>query len=336
MTVFAPLAGMLWRTIEAYGIDPRRVIDENLYQPGSAGHVSERIAFSTFEKMETKAAQVIDDPALGLRAAEHLHPSHLGALGHAWIASSSLRTAIERARRFSRMYHEQIELLISNEYGVMKVEYRLRYQSTMPELLADSQLATLLILCRLNFGKSLRPAFVRMRRAPPSDPKPWHEFFGVEVQFNQSENSLALWNHDADKRLTGSNPMLVALHEDVIKRQIAELDRSDILNRTLAVIMDQLPSGGVSEVSVANELNLTPRTLRRKLQDKGINFRTLLTNVRKELVKRYINDPSYSVTEISFLLGYTDTSAFSRAYRRWNGSSPTQTRNRSDTPNRRP
>ena len=331
MTVFAPLVGMLWRTIEAYGIDPRRVIDENLYQPGGIGLLSDRIAFSTYEEMETKAAQVIDDPAVGLRSAEHLHPSHLGALGHAWIASSSLRTAIERARRFSRMYHEQIELLISNEYGVMKVEYRLRYQSTMPEQLADSQLASLLNLCRLNFGKSLRPAFVRMRRAPPSDPKPWHEFFGVEVQFNQSENSLALLNRDADKRLTGSNPMLVVLHEDVIKRQIAELDRSDILNRTLAAIMDQLPSGGVSEVSVAKELNLTTRTLRRRLQEKGVSFRPLLTIVRKELVKRYINDPAYSVTEISFLLGYTDTSAFSRAFRRWNGASPTQARNRSES-----
>ena len=165
-----------------------------------------------------------------------------------------------------------------------------------------------------------------MRRNPPSDPRPWHELFGVEVQFNQSENCLALWNRDADKRLTGSNPMLVALHEDVIKRQIAELDRSDILKRTLAVIMDQLPSGSVSEVSVAKELNLTARTLRRRLHGKGISFRSLLTNVRKELVKRYLDDPAYSVTEISFLLGYTDTSAFSRAFRRWYGTSPTQAR----------
>ena len=326
MTVFAPLVGMLWRTLEAYGIDPRRVIDENTYQPGGSGRLNERIAFSTYEKMELSAARLINDPAAGLRSAEQLHPSHLGALGHAWMASSSLRTAIERARRFSRMYHEKIGIFITDESDVLKVEYRLRYQSSMPDMLADSQLASLLTLCRLNFGKSLRPAFVRMQRNPPSDPEPWHDFFGVKVQFNQAENCLALWNRDADKQLTGSNPMLVALHEDVIKRQIAELDRSDILNRTLAAIIDQLPSGGVSEGSVAKELNLTVRTLRRKLSEKGIGFRSLLTNVRKDLVKRYIDDPSYTVTEISFLLGYTDTSAFSRAFKRWNGISPTHAR----------
>ena len=90
--------------------------------------------------------------------------------------------------------------------------------------------------------------------------------------------------------------------------------------------MDQLPSGAVSEVSVAQALNMTTRTLHRKLVEKGISFRFLLTNVRKELVQRYINEPAYSITEISFLLGYNDTSAFSRAFKRWHGQSPTQAR----------
>ena len=84
------------------------------------------------------------------------------------------------------------------------------------------------------------------------------------------------------EQLIGSNPMLVAMHEDVIKRQIAELDRSDILNRTLAAIMEQLPSGDVNEVSVSRALNMTTRTMHRKLADKGLTFRSLLTRARME------------------------------------------------------
>lgn len=320
------MVGMLWRTIESYGVDPRRVISENIFQPGQSGRMGERIGFSSFQKIAINAVKLIDDPAIGLRAAEHLHPSHLGALGYAWLASSSLKTAIERAGRFSRMYHEKIELVISEQYDALKVEYRLHHDSALPDLVGDSQLASLLSMCRLNFGDSLLPAFVRMRRSPPPDATIWHDYFGVEVQFDQDENCLAIKNRDADKRLTGSNPMLVALHEDIIKRQIAELDRSDILNRTLVTIMNQLPSGGVSEVSVAKELNMTTRTLHRKLGEKGISFRLLLTRVRKELVDRYIGEPAYSMTEISFLLGYTDSSAFSRAFKRWHGLSPTEAR----------
>jgi AraC-like DNA-binding protein len=326
MTVFSPMIGMLWRTIESYGVNPRSVISENVYQPGRSGRMGDRVSFNTFHQIAKNAVKLIDDPAIGLRAAKHLHPSHLGALGHAWMASSTLKTAIERAQRFSRMYHEKIELVLTEQSSVLKVEYRLRHDSTLPDLVGDSQLASLLSMCRLNFGQSLLPAYVRLRRSPPPDPTIWHEFFGVEVQFDQEENCLAIRNRDATKRLTGSNPMLVDLHEDIIKRQIAELDRSDILNRTLATIMQQLPSGGVSEVSVAKELNMTTRTLHRKLGEKGIGFRSLLTNVRKELVDRYIDEPAYSVTEISFLLGYADTSAFSRAFKRWHGLSPTQAR----------
>ena len=330
MTVFAPLIGSLWRTIEAYGIDPRRVIEENIYHPNRTFGMGERISLSLQNEIVNKAVDLVDDPTFGLRSAEYLHPSHLGALGHAWLASSSLRTAIGRAQRFSRMYNERINMQVSEEPKVLKVVYQSDPNLSMPELRADAQLASLLFLCRLNFGKQLVPAYVRMCRSTPADPKPWHDFFGLEVEFDQAENCLALKNHEANKQLTGSSPMLVALHEDVIKRQIADLDRSDIIKRTVVTIMEQLPSGGVSEVSVADALNVTKRTLHRKLSEKDVGFSSLLTGVRKELVQRYINEPTYSVTEISFLLGYTDTSAFSRAFKRWYGRSPTKARNASE------
>ena len=326
VTIFAPLIGSVWRTLEAYGIDPRSVIKDHVYRPNRTVGMSERIPYRTYNEILEKAVTLIDDPAAGLKAAENLHPSHLGALGYAWLASSSLETAIRRAQRFSRMYNENIEMRVYEEPGVLKVVYLPDQSSPASALVADSQLASLLVLCRLNFGSSLVPVFVRMIRGSPTDAKPWHEFFGTKVQFDQVENSLAISSRDASKPLTGSSPAMVALHEDVIRRQLADLDRSDILNRTLAAIMEQLPSGSVSEVSIAKDLNMTPRTLHRKLGEKDLSFRILLTNVRKELVKRYIDDPAYSVTEISFLLGYADTSAFSRAFRRWYGKSPTESR----------
>ena len=326
MTVYAPLVGMLWRTLETYGIDPRRVVDEHLYQPGDPYWHVRRIPYSAYEQMENKAAELIQDPLAGLRAGDLIHPSHLGALGHAWLASSNLLTAIQRAKRFSRMYHEVIRIFITENNDVVKVAYQLSQPSALPDLVADSQLASLLRMCRLNYGKSLVPAYVRMRRSPPDDPAPWHEYFGVTVQFHQTENCVALKKADALKTLTGSNPTLAALHDDVIKRNIAELDRSDTINRAVAAIIGQLPSGGVSEKSIARELNLTTRTLHRKLREQGIGFRSLLTNVRKEMVERYIRDSAYCITEISFLLGYTDTSAFSRAFKRWYGKSPSEFR----------
>ena len=326
MTIFVPVMGMLWRTIESYGIDPCSVIDESVYRPGNDFRMNERISFKDYDEAQVKVMALVNDPAFGLRVAKYLHPSHLGALGFAWMASSSLKDAIHRLIRFGLMYNERMNLVVSEVDGVLQVETHLDPATVVLDMKIDAHLAGLLTLCRLNFGESLKLAYVRMRRSPPIDPVPWHEFFGVKVQFSQPENCIALWQHDATKSLTGSSPMLVAMHEDVIKRQIADLKRSDIINRAISAIMQQLPSGDVSEASVATALNMTKRTLHRKLCEQGVSFRTILTSVRKELVQRYIAEPTYSVTEISFLLGYTNTSAFSRAFRRWHGVSPTQAR----------
>ena len=120
MTIFAPLTGMLWRTLEAYGIDPRRVIKEEIYQPDGAFRMGARIPYSAYDQILEKAVGLINDPTVGLKSAEYLHPSHLGALGHAWLASSTLKTAIARAQRFSKMFDERLDMQIIEKPGVLK------------------------------------------------------------------------------------------------------------------------------------------------------------------------------------------------------------------------
>ena len=103
-------------------------------------------------------------------------------------------------------------------------------------------------------------------------------------------------------------------------------DRTNILNRTRLQIMEELPTGTVTEDGTARALHMSKRTLHRKLRENDETFRSLLTQVRTGLAERYIGNDSYTVTEIAFLLGYTDTSAFSRAFRTWFDRSPTQAR----------
>jgi AraC-like DNA-binding protein len=130
----------------------------------------------------------------------------------------------------------------------------------------------------------------------------------------------------ASKPLSGSDPQLVALHEGVIERYLASLDRGDILGRARVEIIDQLPSGDLTEDSLAGALDTTKRTLHRRLQEHGESFRSLLAGVRKSLVMGYLSDADLTLTEIAFLLGYSDASSFSRAFRRWFGKSPSAAR----------
>jgi len=218
------------------------------------------------------------------------------------------------------------EFRVSELPDRVRVSHRMLQQPTASDLLGDAQLSILLMMCRLNFGPDLKPLEVNLKRRKPEDPGPWLEYFGNVVRFGQPENSLAISARDADKPLTGSNRELVQIHEEVIRRYLIRLDRDNILNQTRLRIMEQLPSGRVTENDLARVLNMSTRTLNRKLRENDETFRSLLLQVRRGLAERYINNEDYSVTEIAFLLGYNDTSAFSRAFRNWFGRSPTQVR----------
>ena len=326
MTVYVPLIGMLWRTLESYGLDPACIIPENIYRPGAEPGLGDRVPLEIFEGLLTRAVALAGDPAIGLRAAEQLHPSHLGALGHAWMASPSLRTAIMRSHRFHRMLNDRLAVHISEPPGFLQIEY---HKPGAPEIQAeqlDARLGALLHLCRFNFGADLVPAYVCMQRPEPADPAPWTRFFGTPVQFGAALDCLAFHTRDADKPLTVSSPQLVIMTEDIMVRYLAGLDRANIADRARAIVLDLLPSGHITEHSVARALHITRRTLRNRLRNEGTSFRRLLTDLRKELARAYLNDRSYSITEISFLLGYSETSSFSRAFRSWFGVSPSEYR----------
>ena len=131
---------------------------------------------------------------------------------------------------------------------------------------------------------------------------------------------------DVDKYLIGANPQLARLNDQVMIEYLAKLDKENIIDRVTAVIVDMLPSGGVVEESVAKTLNMSVRSLQRRLQQVGTTFRTLFETARRDLASTYVEDPEIELVEVAFLLGFSDQSAFSRAFKRWTGHTPSEAR----------
>jgi len=253
-----------------------------------------------YQRMDLKAAELSGDPFFGLKGAEYFRPAHLGALGFAWLASSSLRTAFQRLSRYARMINDKLTITLEE----------------------DEQLFYVSIDAQLPFN----PALVRFKQSEPADPGYFYELFRCPIEFNSEHTTLVI-NLDAmDKRLTGSNDELAKLNEHIVVKYLAHLDKGDIVNRTRAAIIDGLGSGLVTETSIAESLHMTPRNLHRKLQKEDTSFKTLMTEIRQDLAHQYIKDRSKTLTEIAFLLGFSEVSSFSRAYKGWNGQPPSETR----------
>jgi AraC-like DNA-binding protein len=326
MGVYAPALGSIWKQLEAYGIDPeplfrKQGIDpEILFDPGA------RISSKQFHQVEAEAIELSGDPNFGLTNAEYARPAHLGALGFAWLASSSLRIAFERMSRYARVIQDKLMVGLEEDDDFYTVTIEANIELLNPVIREDGQLAATLKFCRVIAGSELSPSRVHLRHAEPADTSRYYEFFRCPVEFGSEATQLKFNRPDVDKRLTGSNDELASLNEHIVVRYLAHREKQDIVNQAKAAIIDGLANGSVTEKSVAESLFMTPRNLHRKLQKEETSFKLLLNEVRKDLAAQYIMDRSKTLTEISFLLGFSEVSSFSRAYKNWNGIPPSAAR----------
>jgi AraC-like DNA-binding protein len=326
MSVFAPALGALWRQLEGYGIDPAPLFRNEGIDPGVIFDAGARVPMDRYQRLDEKAAELSGDPYFGLRGAEYFRPAHLGALGFAWLASSSLRTAFQRLSRYARVIQEKLSIELSEDGRHFYVYIDAHIPVLNEKIREDGQLAALVKLCRIIAGGQFNPARVGFRQQQPPQTAYHYELFRCPIEFGADRTMAALNLADVDKRLTGSNDQLAKLNEHIVVKYLAHSAKQDIVNRVKAAIIDGLANGSVSEASVAEQLHMTPRNLHRRLQKENTSFKLLLTEIRKELAQQYIQDRSKTLTEISYLLGFSEASSFSRAYKGWTGHAPTEAR----------
>ena len=326
MSVFAPTLVILWKTIESYGIDPAPLFAEEDISVKLPIDPGVSIPFEKVDRIRKKTLELTGDEALGLRSATMYSPSQLGALGYAWQASLTLRKACSRLQRFIRVVNVKAVVNVEDRDGCMVVTLKLDVTSVAEDVRDDAALAIITMMCKMVSGEHFRLQAVSFKRSEPRNTKPYFEYFGCPLSFDQDENQLFIPLSLADEVLTGANPELAMMNDQVVTRRLALLDRNDIVARVQSELLDQLPNGGISDDSVADALYMSVRTMHRKLTEANSNFRTLLVETRRNLAEQYILDNSLTLTEISLLLGFSEPSSFSRAFKSWTGTAPSEAR----------
>jgi len=323
MKVFAPYLSFIWDSAKDFGMDPAELFSEAGIDPSLRLDINARINGEKLDLLTWLAMQESNDEAFVFHLTEHLHPSYLGVMGYAWLASATLREGFERLSRYQK---------VLSDVGFVKLEDRedallvhLEYDAPAlhdPNLRELMRLANGVKLCRMNAGESFQPKKIQFKQPEPNRVATYYSFFHCELEFNADSSVLQIDRDDADRPLSGANAQLEALFEQQMIEYLARLNKDDIVSRTQAAIFKQLPSGRASIEEIAGKLGTSTRTLRRKLKDAGSSYKDLLAETRRELGKRYIHDKSLSLTEVAFMLGFSDSSSFSRAFRSWTGESP--------------
>lgn len=326
-TALATAIQPLWALIVDHEIDPEPIFRASHIDIELLKRPNARLPTEACNAVWLRASGQIKDPCFGVKYGPYWHPSMFGPLGYAWLASTSLRKALNRLAKYTDLVLERGAVEIINlENGDASIS--LSYQGgafTLPAL-ADSLLSLVMHLCRINYEGELNPKMVTLFHSAPPDPGPYFNYFCCPVEFDSGSDSIILAKSVLDEPLPGGNSRLAKLNEHEAVRYLAQLDKSRTVDRVQAAIIEQLAGGSVTIGSVAEALHLSSRTLNRQLQEEGTTFTKLKQRAQRNLADLYLADEHYSITEIAFMLGFSEQSAFTRAYRRWTGKVPSDVR----------
>lgn len=277
------------------------------------------------------ATEATGDPCFGLAVASAVTQTTFHALGYSLTASATLHEAFERIVRYFRLVTDAVELELSRQHDGYHFTIRPRPGPELPaDEAVDAFVALFIRFCRAMRGRAFSPLQVRLARPAPDREAVacFAAAFRAPLEFGCPTTELWFDAMAFESRLEGANPELARLNDEVALRYLARFDRDNLNARLRAALVEQLPRGEPSAAKLAAMLNLSLRSLQRRLADEGTSYEDLLTATRRELALSHLADRRYSIGEVAYLLGFADASSFNRAFKRWTGQTPGQYRER--------
>lgn len=333
-TVLASWARVIRRTLDASGCDSAHLLHEAGLSTEMLNDPNGRCPAQAMAKLWRLSAQATGDDAFGLKVARHVMPTSFHALWQAQSASQTLKDAFERVARHFHVVTDAWSLASTPQGNEHLVRLLAPASGIAPEPEAiDAAAALVVYTARSLLGnRSIAPLRVELQRAAPAALDAFERTFRCPVRFSAEQN-LIVWPQTLiDAKLEGANPELARHSEALLTTYLAGIHKDNTVAQVRACLANLLPRGEPSQAQVAQQLNCSVRTLQRRLADQQTSFTDLLDRTRHELALSHLADPGCSISEAAYLLGFADTSNFTRAFRRWTGCSPTEHRRASGSP----
>ena len=325
----AAAAGFV-EAIEAAGRDP----DDVLRPVGlDRSAVSDRHGFipsAAFTLALEEAARVTGDDCFGLHFGERYHPKDIGALAYVVLNSPTIAVAFENVARYLRIYNEAATVSFVQGDKHAFLQHQLRDVPLQRRRQHEEYALTVgLAVIRMMAGSEWRPLEVWFEHEAPPRTSEHARVFGAPVLFRCDGNVMVIERDFCDRQVPTADRRLYPILEDYLERQ---LEKRPTENRFVVsvrtAIGNAMKEGEPKVTDVAAAIGLSVRTLQRRLGESGVDYRALVDDIRHELALRYLRDRRHTLSDVAYLLGYSEISAFSRAFRRWTGATPSDYRRR--------
>ena len=282
-----------------------------------------RLPHTTAAPLWPAAVRLTNDPDLGLHVAEGVPPGNYGVLDYAVRTSENLGIGFQRLAQYTRFLHDIAEIKLTVERDRAILSHSIPVPGGLPRPISEYIVATWLITSRHATGVNWIPLQVRFPHTAPDSTSEHQRIFGCIPEFEYLRNELVFARDLLDIPMAKADAALQQILEAQVVAVIEKLPKgeatTDAVRRLLAT---ELGEGQPTLEQIAPRLHMSARTLHRRLEEEGTSFRQVLTEVRRELAARHLTERRLAIGEIAFLLGFSEPSAFHRAFKRWTGQGP--------------
>jgi AraC-like DNA-binding protein len=326
LTMLATAGRILHRLLERNGLDADTLYIECGLDPFKLDDPRARYPFERVATLWRLAQERIQDPCWGLAAGEVWRSTDFHALGYAFLASRTLEAALHRLERYYRIVYQDVTLKVTSDQDSFSVTYAMPETEKDIPALPDARWSVILRMSREVYGPNLLLREVRL-------PHPWRacayeQYFGCPVRYDSDPSGLTFALETVRQPLPAVHRELAKANDQILHDLDYALTDNSITSRVRRAVLHGLTSGKPSAKDVARELALSPRTLQRKLQEEGTTFQEVTDVARKDLAQQYVQSGKHDLNAITYLTGFANQSAFSRAYKAWTGRTPTEDRGR--------
>ncbi len=315
------------------GVDSKAFLRSIGLGPDDSLDVTQMVAADAYyDLLERIAAQMGNAHELPLRVGPLMRPDDYGALGLAWKSAPTVRQSLERVERYCRLWTDTMTYELKEDGGgAAFVLHRFDERRLGVRLSNEATIASATSLIRQTASAGFRPRAVYFKHAAPDVTSAHQSYFGCPLVFGAQVDALSLSSEALEQPNQlgddGISHFLLA-HLDVEIKAIGTEDPLEALIRR--VVSKSLSEGIPKMAHVAQRLATSERTLHRRLSAAGLSFKALVDTTRRQLAENLLQQSSYTMSEVAFLTGFSEQSAFQRAFKRWSGQTPTAFRKAED------
>lgn len=268
-------------------------------------------------------------PGFSVRVGQQMKVEDYGVLGLAWKTCSWVGEIFDRSERYFKMLSDTYVFKVEKDKDISKVYLFRDANRRGLELSNEATFSASVVVIQALSNTNILPIKVAFKHNAPKVLESYHEAFRCPIAFNQSHNYLTYKTQDLSIPTVKADASINMFLLERVKEATdgIEMSSNRIISDIEKLIKDALPSGIPSVTQIAEIVGMSNRTLTRRLSEHGFTFRDLIQKKQIEISKFLLGKPTISIAEIAFETGFSEQSAFNRAFKRWTGKTPVGYRN---------